>query len=75
MSETFKLKELVMTGELRKFHNRLRILRSIDSFEVSKLSEKLRFVMSPFEYFIRCSDQDAEIIFKALLKRENPLDA
>ena len=56
--------------KLHQFQNRLRILRSIDSWEVSGLSDLVTFIRSPYEFFIRCSDSDADLIFEALLKRE-----
>ena len=58
--------------ERHKFQNRLRILRSIDGVEVEDLStpSEVKFLIDPYEFFIRCSDQDAEVIFKALLRRE-----
>ena len=58
--------------ERHQFQNRLRILRSIDGFELGGmlLEAEMKFVRSPYEYFIRCSDENADIIFEALLKRE-----
>ena len=52
------------------FQNRLRILRSIDGYEVRGISDEAGFLRSPYEFFIRCSEEDSDLIFEALLKRE-----
>ena len=59
-------------AERHKFLNRLRILRSIDSYEVKGLSDQSAFLSNPYEYVIRCEDDDAALIFAALLIREKP---
>lgn len=56
------------------FHNRLRILRSIDRSEVSALSDPqwAAFREQPVAYFIRCSDEARAVIWDALVEREHP---
>ena len=52
-----------------QFLNRLRILRSLDPHEVPGLEAVRKFISSPYEYSIRCRDQDADEIFAAIKKR------
>ena len=52
------------------FLNRLRILRSLDSYDVPEVSNWGRFRDNPAEYFISCCNDDAERIWTALRKRE-----
>ena len=67
--------------ELRQFHNALRILLNIDRWEleeagyiktdVEKRSRKWEaFRSDPFRAFIQASDEDAEILW-AIIERRN----
>ena len=59
---------------MEEFLNRLRILRSLDAFEVPLVAGCLdwpSFSESPYEYLISCPDDEAEHIWTALRKREN----
>ena len=58
--------------ELRQFHNRLAILRSIDKFELEH--EEIDawwpfFRNSPYLSFLQCDDSRQEAIWSAMLKR------
>ena len=50
---------------MQDFHNRLRILQSIDSGELQRdgvdldTREWISFMSNPFKWFIRASDEDA----------------
>ena len=61
-----------MKSDLHQFINRLRILRSIDGFEVSGIDNQENFIREPFEYLVRASPKDSAIIFEAILRRERP---
>ena len=53
------------------FLNRLRILRSLDAFEVPLLAGNWpEFRDGPYEYIISCPPDEAEHIWTALRKRE-----
>ena len=61
------------TQDMQKFHNRLRILSSIDWHELPEKwlhQSKVDFVENPIGFFIRCSDSKAEDLWWVLLKRE-----
>ena len=64
------IQEMTTQEQRHHFQNRLRILRSIDGFEVPGLSNLPKFIRDPFEYMVRCSDADGDLIFRALIKRE-----
>ena len=55
---------------LHAFHNRLRILSSLDSWDVPGLWSVSGFINNPWRYFVTCSDADRLIIWNALRKRE-----
>ena len=57
-------------AECLQFVNRLRILRSIDHFEVPEIEGWRRFREDPYEYLIQSSREDTERIWRALRKRE-----
>ena len=50
------------------FHNRLRILASIDLHELEdagvSMSEWLNFGIDPYRWFIRASDADAQALYR-----------
>lgn len=64
--------------ELRVFHNRLRILSSIDRHELVEAgiltnepsSRWNSFVSNPYLWLIRCSDDDALKIWAIIRRRE-----
>ena len=56
--------------DMRRFLNRLKILRSLDHFEVPDVRDWAMFRDNPAEYYIRCSDAEDEHIWKALRRRE-----
>ena len=56
--------------DLRRFGNRLRILRSIDLHEIPQVLDWPAFRDNPSGYFIRCADEEAEQIWLALRRRE-----
>ena len=58
-------------SDLGRFLNRLRILRSLDQHEVPAVWWH-QFRDDPYEYLIRCPDDEAEHIWTALRKREPP---
>ena len=60
---------MVKQSHQHQFFNRLRILRSLDPHEVPGLEDIRKFISSPYEYSIRCRDQDADEIFAAIKKR------
>ena len=68
-----------MTTELRVFHNRLRILTSIDLFELvavgvldrDDLSGWAAFNRNPHSWFIRCSDEQAAKLWGIIKQRES----
>jgi hypothetical protein len=57
---------------LNDFHNGLRLLRSIDSYEVGDPLWYTAFRHDPFEFFIRCDDETAAKIWAAMEKRMKP---
>ena len=62
-----------MFSDQHHFINRLRILRSIDSFEVIGVASQENFIREPFEYLVRANPKDSKIIFEAILRRERPI--
>jgi len=54
---------------LEEFHNGLRILRSIDAFELGNPPWYRDFVIDPYTFFIQCADETAELIWHVMLKR------
>ena len=66
-----------MTMTRSEFHNALRLIRSIDAFELvgEDVSWKdapdwvYEFVRDPYNFFIRCPDEQADINWKAMEKR------
>jgi hypothetical protein len=62
---------------LHVFRNRLRILNSIDSFELPGMpDEKVRaFLRDPVRFLIRADEPTAQLIWAALERRERPAPA
>ena len=54
----------------QRFHNLIRILRSLDKCEVTGVRDWRAFRDDPCEYVIKCSDEDMAVIWAALRKRE-----
>jgi hypothetical protein len=52
-----------------EFHNALRILRSIDSDELGHPDWWQYFQQNPYGYFIRCSDFNADMIWRVMVQR------
>jgi hypothetical protein len=52
-----------------QFHNGLRLIHSIDSHEVGNPEWYRLFADDPFKFFIRCDDDAADIIWRAMEKR------
>ena len=52
-----------------EFHNGLRLLRSIDSHELDDPPWWKEFRDNPYYFFIRCSDESAQRIWKVMLQR------
>ena len=57
-------------NDLGQFLNRLRILRSLDGYEVPNVTNWPRFRDGPYEYLISCPPAEAEYIWAALKERE-----
>jgi hypothetical protein len=57
-----------------QFHNALRIMRSIDSYELDNPSWWEKFRDSPIEFFIRCDDESADKIWNVIQKRSGGAD-
>lgn len=57
---------------LPEFSNALRIMRSIDGYEVPGLDPHMvrRFVASPYETFLRMSDADQAEVWEAIKRRQ-----
>lgn len=57
------------------FHNRLRILASIDLYELEdagvSMSEWLDFRVDPWLWFIRASDADAQAVWGIMQRRSH----
>ena len=53
-----------------RFLNRLRILRSLDQYEISRLTDWPKFRDDPPTYLSRCHVNEAKNIWKALRRRE-----
>ena len=60
----------VDTVDQHQFLNRLRILRSIDHYEVPMIGSWSKFRDDPYEYLISCSPLEAGHIWDAIVKRE-----
>ena len=62
--------------DLREFHNALRILRSIDAYELRDAGventdrEWPQFGFNPWEWFIRASDHDAAAVWTIIERRQ-----
>ena len=58
------------TDRLRDFHNRLRIMRSIDLYELSdsgvEVGEWENFRDNPYTWFIEASDEDAGRVWQIM---------
>lgn len=56
-----------------RFHNMIRSLWNLETEDVSELSheDQLRFVRDPLAFFIRCPDKQADVIFAAVMKRQD----
>lgn len=54
---------------LAEFHNGLRLLRSIDSHELGDPDWYSDFARAPFYFFIACSEENAAVIWTAMVKR------
>jgi len=56
-----------------EFHNGLRLLRSINLWDLPSLSftEYQEFRNSPYDFFIKCSDPMRDEIWAAMEKRMN----
>lgn len=52
-----------------EFHNGLRILRSIDAHEVGNPEWYGQIQEDPYHFFIKCSDEIADAIWAAMVKR------
>jgi hypothetical protein len=61
---------VVTSAAFRRFHNALRIMRAIDEFEVPLISDWAAFRDDPYRYFIGASEQDAEMIWLAIERRQ-----
>ena len=59
-----------IAADMQAFQNRLRILSSLDSWDIPGLSRFESFAGNPWLYFMACSDADRRIIWNALRKRE-----
>ena len=57
-------------ADMRRFLNRLKILRSLDHIEVPDVHNWPKFRDNPAEYLIRCDDAEGEHIWTALRARE-----
>lgn len=54
---------------LSEFHNALRVLRSIDAYELGDPDWWEQFRDSPYLFFIRCDDDTADVIWRAMVAR------
>ena len=64
--------------DMHRFVNRLRILRSIDSFELTKSAwdhpAVMKFLSQPYEICMRCSDERLADLYRVIRGRErNPI--
>lgn len=58
-----------MSDALVQFHNRMRVLMSIDSHELGDPNWWPRFRDDPHRFFIRCDDETAEKIWAVIEQR------
>ena len=56
--------------DMRRFLNRLKILRSLDQCEVPKVTSWPKFRADPAEYIIQCTEDEREHIWTSLRARE-----
>ena len=54
--------------DMERFHNRLRILRSIDSWDFPSVSPS--FHVDPYSFFVRCSDAQRDDLWRIIRERE-----
>lgn len=52
-----------------EFHNGLRLLNSIDASELGDPEWWPDFQRDPYRFMVRCSDEDADVIWRAMKKR------
>ena len=65
------INDIVESADFRRFHNGVRILRSLDQQEVDSLAvDWPRFRDAPFLYFIAANDEAKAVIWRALERRQ-----
>ena len=54
---------------LREFHNALRLLHNIDSWDLPDVEWYSKFAASPVDFFIRCDDERCNLIWEVMRKK------